>query len=203
METTSTTHAGAIAAAVDEMSTLSAGITDDMLGRPTPCTDLDVGAMLGHVDMLTRAFAAAGRKELGPLTSSPPDPAASVLTADWRETLPGHLRELATNWRDPSAWEGVTQVGGIDGPAQILGTVALSELVLHGWDVARSLGTEYTVPDDILQIVFDFHYPPQPQSEREGMFGPVVDIPSDARLVDRLAGLTGRDPFWPHGSLEE
>ncbi|MFW0796677.1 TIGR03086 family metal-binding protein [Gordonia sp. CPCC 205515] len=202
METT-TTHADAIAAAADEMAALATAITDDLLGRPTPCPDLDLGTMLGHIDMLSRAFAAAGRKEKGPLTSSPPDPAASELGDDWRETLPGHLRDLATSWRDPAAWEGMTQVGGIDAPGQVLGTVALSELVLHGWDVARSVGADLTLSDDVLQVVYDFHYPPQPQDERDGMFGPVVEVPADARLVDRLAGLTGRDPFWPHGSLEE
>lgn len=203
MDTTETTHAGAIALAAAEMSALTDGITDDLLTRPTPCGDMNLGTLLAHVDGLGLAFAAAGRKELGPLTSTPPDPSTAVLEDGWHERLVSHLRGLAASWRGPDAWEGMTQVGGVDAPARILGTVALSELVLHGWDVARALGAEPTTPDEILQTVYDFHYPPQPQSEREGMFGPVVEVPDHARLVDRLAGLTGRDPFWPHGSLEE
>ncbi|MCX2963423.1 TIGR03086 family metal-binding protein [Gordonia aquimaris] len=99
--------------------------------------------------------------------------------------------------------DGMTQAGGVEAPAEVMGTIALSELVLHGWDVARAIGIDYALPEEILQVVFDFHHPPGPQSERDGMFGPVVAVPDDARLIDRLAGLTGRDPFWPHGTLEE
>ena len=30
----------------------------------------------------------------------------------------------------------------------------------------------------------------------------VVEVPDDAPLLDRLVGLCGREPFWPHGTLE-
>ena len=29
-----------------------------------------------------------------------------------------------------------------------------------------------------------------------GLFGPPVSVPDDAPLLDRLLGLTGRDPAW-------
>jgi hypothetical protein len=29
-----------------------------------------------------------------------------------------------------------------------------------------------------------------------GLFGPLVPVPDDAPLFDRLIGLTGRDPSW-------
>ena len=94
----------------------------------------------------------------------------------------------------------MTRAGGVELPAEIMGLVALSELVLHGWDIARAMGIPFDISDDILQVVFDLHYPPQPQEERDGMFGPVVEVPDDAPLVDRLAGLTGRDPRWPQAA---
>ncbi|MEE4023439.1 TIGR03086 family metal-binding protein [Gordonia sp. PKS22-38] len=199
---TDVTQARQIATAADEMLAMTATITDDMLDRPTPC-DMDLAALLGHVDGLAQAFAAAARKEFGPLTSTPPEPSQAELPANWRDDLRRHVGDLADAWDDQSAWEGMSQAGGVDLPAEVLGMVALSELVLHGWDVARSIRVAYALPDEVLAAVFDFHYPPQPQSERDGMFGPVVEVPADAALVDRLAGLTGRDPFWPHGTLEE
>jgi len=39
-------------------------------------------------------------------------------------------------------------------------------------------------------------FPPEPQSERDGMFGPVIDVPNDAPLLDRVLGLSGRNPAW-------
>jgi hypothetical protein len=34
------------------------------------------------------------------------------------------------------------------------------------------------------------------EEARKGMFGPEVVVPDDAPLLDRLLGLTGRDPGW-------
>lgn len=199
---TDTTQAPSILAAADHMLAMTATISDADLGRPTPCRDMDLAALLAHVDGLSQAFTAAARKDFGPLTSTPPDPAQSRLSSEWRDDLARHVRELAHSWDDAAAWEGMTQAGGVELPAEIMGRVALSELVLHGWDVAHAAGVPFEVPDEILQVVFDFHHPPQPQDEREGMFGPVVEVPDDAPLVDRLAGLTGRDPRWAQATTQ-
>lgn len=197
---TDTTRAPSISAAADHMLALTATVADADLDRPTPCGDMDLAALLAHVDGLSQAFAAAARKDFGPLTSTPPDPAESRLSSEWRDDLHRHVRELADSWNDPAAWDGMTQAGGVDLPAEIMGMVALSELVLHGWDVARAADIAFDIPDEILQVVFDFHHPPQPQEVRDGMFGPVIAVPDDAPLVDRLAGLTGRDPRWPQAA---
>ncbi|GAB84847.1 TIGR03086 family metal-binding protein [Gordonia rubripertincta] len=200
---TDTNQARLIAAAADHMLAFAATIPESELDRPTPCRDTRLAALLAHVDGLAQAFAAAARKDFGPLTSTPPNPAESRLSPEWRDQLDRHVRELADSWNDTAAWEGMTQAGGVELPAEIMGLVALSELVLHGWDVARAADIEFDIPDEILQVVFDFHYPPQPQDERAGMFGPVVEVPDDAPLIDRLAGLTGRDPRWPQASTQD
>ncbi|MFE0748394.1 TIGR03086 family metal-binding protein [Gordonia sp. NPDC058843] len=196
---TDTTPASLMSEAADHMLTFTAAITDTELDRPTPCPDMNVAALLAHVDGLSQAFAAAARKDFGPLTSTPPDPTQSRLSPAWRDELRRHVRDLSDSWNDPAAWDGMTQAGGVELPAEVMGMVALSELVLHGWDVARAADITFDIPDEILQVVFDFHHPPQPQEERDGMFGPVVEVPDDAPLVDRLAGLAGRDPRWPQG----
>ncbi len=179
------------------VTTLAAKTPDEWLSRPTPCESYDVGGMFAHVIGLSRAFTAAGRKDIGALTNTPPRPEDQVLPAEWRMTLLADVGELVAAWSDPASWEGMTQAGGVMAPAEILGTVALSELVIHGWDISRSIGVDEVLADDVLQVVYDFHYPPQPQAERDGMFGPVVDVPVEASLSARLAGLAGRDPFWP------
>jgi len=31
---------------------------------------------------------------------------------------------------------------------------------------------------------------------RDGIFGPTITVPDDAPLLDRVVGLSGRDPAW-------
>ena len=54
----------------------------------------------------------------------PPEPSASHLSRHWRSRLPVLLEELATAWKDPAAWTGTSQAGGVTMPATALGTVA-------------------------------------------------------------------------------
>jgi len=100
------------------------------------------------------------------------------------------------SWRNPAAWEGMTQAGGVQLPAEIAAQVALNELTMHGWDIARATGQDFSLDDATLQVSHDLLYPGDDQSEREPIFGPVVKVPDDAPLLDRVIGLGGRDPHW-------
>src|SRR5215218_3500236 len=73
------------------------------------------------------------------------------------------------------------------------------ELAAHGWDVARATGQTYDCDAPSLEAVHDFvsqFSEPGQEEMRAGLFGPVVEVPEDARLLDRVIGLTGRDPAW-------
>jgi uncharacterized protein (TIGR03086 family) len=52
--------------------------------------------------------------------------------------------ELAAAWRDPAAGEGMTEAGGLRMPADVMGAVALDQLVLHGWDLAGATSQSFT-----------------------------------------------------------
>ncbi len=73
------------------------------------------------------------------MTDTPPTDGAQ-LDDDWRTAYPARLAELARAWQDPAAWEGMTRAGGVDFPGEVGGSVALAEVVIHGWDVARATG---------------------------------------------------------------
>jgi uncharacterized protein (TIGR03086 family) len=106
---------------------------------------------------------------------------------------------LADAWRDPDAWTGMTKAGGVELPGEVAGLVALDELVIHGWDVARATGQAYDCDAPSLEAVQAFvsqFSEPGQEEMRAGLFGPVVEVPDDAPLLDRVIGLTGRDPAW-------
>ncbi|MBL3667292.1 TIGR03086 family protein [Streptomyces sp. M2CJ-2] len=178
---------------------LAEGVADVQLADGTPCPRYAVRDILGHLVGLSVAFRDAGRKDLGVTTDTSPDAAVPHLGPGWREELPRVLGELADAWRDPGAWTGMTRAGGVDLPGEVAGAVAADELVIHGWDLARATGQDYGPDPAALDAAHAFLLAAAAEPGRdggEGIFGPVVPVPSDAPLLDRTVGLSGRDPGW-------
>ena len=183
--------------ATTAVAALVRGVRDDQLAEPTPCPAFAVADLLDHLSMLAVAFARSARKE-----RLPGDGARVVdgsrLPADWRTEIPTRLAALADAWRDPAAYAGTTQAGPIEMPAEVAALVALDEVVVHGWDLARATGQGYD-PDErailaSLGLAESFQVPPDVPGG--GPFGPPVAVPADAPALDRLVGATGRDPSW-------
>jgi uncharacterized protein (TIGR03086 family) len=188
--------------AARRMADLVGGVPDELLDAPTPCPAYTLGDLVEHVGGAASAFTGAALKDTGDATSQGPSGDASRLSDDWRARIPRDLAALADAWRDPDAWTGMTKAGGVDLPGEVAGLVALDELVIHGWDVARATGRAYEVDAGSLEAVHGFvaqFSEPGMEETRAGLFGPVVEVPADAPLLDRVVGLTGRDPGWSPG----
>jgi uncharacterized protein (TIGR03086 family) len=186
-----------LTAACRRTADLLAGVTDDQLSFPTPCEKMRLDALIGHIGGLSLAFAAAAGKEFGPLTDTPPTD-DNDLDADWRTAYPRRLEALAAAWQEPSAWDGMTRAGGVELPAEVMGNVALAEVVLHGWDVARAVGMPYDSDPTTVRACLS-HLAQFDPSGTEGMFGPAVPTPDDASDLDKAVALSGRDPAWRPG----
>lgn len=185
-----------ITAAADRMAGIIAGIGDDQLDGPTPCPDYCVGDLADHVNGLSLAFTSAATRQ--PLDGAVgPSGDRSRLAPGWRDEIAGRLQALGEAWKAPGAWEGITQAGPIELPAEVAAVVTLNELLLHGWDLARSTGQAYEPSADELAISKAMLAESAAESPDgvEGLFGPpvVVDDPS---LLDEVVGLAGRDPNW-------
>ncbi|GAA4863827.1 TIGR03086 family metal-binding protein [Saccharopolyspora cebuensis] len=176
-------------------------LVPDATGRltaPTPCAGTSVGDLLDHIMALALAFRyAADKTDTEIVKRPPPEPSVSRLDPSWPSLLPERLDALVAAWREPAAWEGTTWAGGQNFPAAEAGAVALDELVLHGWDLAKALGRGYQVDPASAEAVHAFAsaVPDDPEA-RAGLFGPVVPVPADAPLFDRALGLAGRNPAW-------
>jgi len=185
--------------ATKQLGELVRAVPDARLGSPTP-SDITVGELLDHVQTLARAFTGAAEKsDDDALSGAPPPPDAAHLGNDWRERIPSALNGLAAAWNEPSAWEGMTRVGGLEMPGEAAGIVALDEVVLHGWDLAVGSGQAYEVSPDLLEALVPFlQHMAEPDMEpaRVGLFGPVVHVPEEGPLLSRVLGLAGRDPDW-------
>ena len=178
-----------------EVARVIAGVRDDQLTDPTPCDGTSVAAMLDHFVGLTVAFRLGAEKS--PMEGAP-SADADHLPADWRERLPAQLDALVAAWDQPEAWDGTTEVGGVRMPAAAMGVVAANEVLVHGWDLAVATGQPYAVDPLTAEACLEFNkgFAVGAPEARDAMYGPVVPVPSDASLFDRLLGATGRDPVW-------
>jgi uncharacterized protein (TIGR03086 family) len=183
----------------DRTRAVAAEVRDDQLDATTPMPGTSVRELLNHLLGLSVAFRDAAAKLEGPTTSTPPAKVTEPLPRDWRTLLDQRLAELAEAWNDATAWEGMTKAGGADLPGEVGGLVALNEVLIHGWDLARATYQPYEPSDAEAEAVLPIVTPSPDDpdgSGREGLFGPVVHVDCDAPAFDRTLGLAGRDPRW-------
>lgn len=185
-----------LAPAVDAVAALLPGVDDEALDAATPCPNYRVRDLLFHLIGLSIAFRDAAAKIDGPTTSTPPEQARGSLPEDWRTRLPKRMTQLAEAWRRPDAWDGMTRTGGVDLPAAVAGNVAINELLIHGWDLARATGQPYAPADTVIDAGFDLLTPTGGTVDDDGPFGPPVPVPDDSPRLDRVVGLSGRSPGW-------
>jgi len=180
--------------AVATASEVVENINPDQLAEPTPCAEFDVRALLNHLLFWGPSLNAAARK------APVPPPAASEadvdLTAgDWASDLGVLLRDRAAAWGEPSAWTGTTTLGGPqEMPAEVIGAMVLGETVVHTWDLAKATGQAPAWDAELLEFVHADLVLTASVGRDMGLYGPEVPVPSDAPLIERILGLTGRTP---------
>ncbi|MET8546205.1 TIGR03086 family metal-binding protein [Kitasatospora sp. NPDC004799] len=194
-------HARAVELAAREVD----GVRPDQLDLPTPCVGWTLRRLLEHCVGQHRGFAAAARgagPDLALFADAPfgDDPAGA-----FRRTaleLTGAFRETAAAARP--LWLPEVRDGGPFPFAQAVGFHLLDTLV-HGWDVAVSLGS----PDGLVAAVdgddelaaalltVAAAVPSTPEARAPGRaFGPGAEpADGDGRFARALA-LLGRDPAW-------
>jgi len=185
--------------AADRVRAVVGGVRDEQLDAPTPMPGTSVGELLHHLLGLTVAFRDAAAKLDGPTTSTAPAKVTAPLPDGWRALLDTRLAELAAAWIPADPWTGTTTVGGVDLPGEICGLVALDEVLIHGWYLARATGQPYDVSDAEADAVRPIVTPDDGDPDGSGrgdLFGPVVAVPAAAPPFDHVLGLAGRDPAW-------
>lgn len=185
--------------AARQLAQLVSNVTDGQRAAPTPCPRYQVADLVEHIGTMARAFAAAARKDTGPLTNQQPAGDGAQLPADWRTRIPADLVTLAEAWSGPGAWEGMTRIAGTDSPADMVGATVADELVVHGWDLAQATGQPYQ-PDPAAvgaaRTFLDLFASPDAPAGDDVAFGPARPAPAGATPLDQVLCLAGRDLSW-------
>jgi uncharacterized protein (TIGR03086 family) len=169
------------------------GVQPDQLGASTPCQDWQVRQLVNHLLQVTTALRLAGNGEPVPNDVWGRD----LMSGDgWAATLDSQARQAIEAWAEPKAWEGTVSFGGSEMPASMVATMLASDLVIHGWDLARATDQEYTCLDDTAEMAHGFVQGMGEQGRGMGIFADPVPVAEYASALDRAVGLSGRDPAW-------
>ncbi len=165
------------------------------LGTATPCADFDLRALVDHFVGTSTAMARLGLGE--PLDADDPwGGATRAADGDWSARLRRNLDDVARGWSRPEAWEGDASVGGSSMPRATLGAMALIEVAVHGWDVARALGRTVELEPTVAAAVEEAVAGTAGLGRQLGAYGPEAPAPSGADALGRALAVAGRDPRW-------
>jgi uncharacterized protein (TIGR03086 family) len=119
----------------------------------------------------------------------PPEPGKA---ADYRAPLDRSL----SGWSYPAACTPDLGVMGSPTPAADVAALNIAEMVLHGWDLAVATGQAYTVDPAAAQVALHAVEANAELFRQYKGFADQVTVPADASALDRVLGLSGRDPAW-------
>jgi uncharacterized protein (TIGR03086 family) len=195
MTTSTDRTADLLSAVLADLAPMMSGITHRQLSNPTPCTELDVAQLRDHVvgwlDTFAAGFADPGGQAPRPGLDgyqASADPAAEVRAA--AATLDAAIRGGAA--------ARPLRLGEQAMPGEMALSMILWEYQVHGWDLARATGQPWSPPAAAAEESLAFApnmLTPDYQGEGKA-FAPRVPVAADAPPLDRLLGLSGRDPGW-------
>jgi uncharacterized protein (TIGR03086 family) len=79
-----------------------------------------------------------------------------------------------------------------DLPAEEYGWQMTMDLLIHGWDLARGIGADESMDDELVREIYDKTVPMMGDLAGSGMFDPPIDADKDALPSVRLLALFGR-----------
>ncbi len=165
------------------------GIDDSQFDRGTPCAQFTVRDLLNHLFHVIVGFQVLAEKEKFDFGAQP-----DYLTGDWRARFAAETETLIKAWAEPSALEGVSPGMGL--PQETVGAMALLDLTVHVWDLARATGREYEAPPTVTAALHSFAERMAPMARQWKVFADEVPVEPTASPFERLLGLSGRDPRW-------
>ena len=178
--------------AIENAAAVVHNIKPDQLSDPTPCMEWDVRALLNHMVGGCEAIVKGASGEPMPSFDE-----GDHLGDDYVGAFDRAAKSSVEVWRAPDSFDKTFSTPWGDTPGQILFGLALSDAVVHGWDLARATGQQLTADDETAEAIYTMTtsmLEPKGGYPRGDSFGDPVDVPDDAPALDRALGYLGRDP---------
>jgi uncharacterized protein (TIGR03086 family) len=191
-------HRIAVLSSIDVVNT----VTREDLTRPTPCERWTLLDLLAHMTVQHRGFAAAARGLGADLNVWNVDTVIDAVTADHVRAYADAAHDALDAFAADGAPETQFELPEFGEGAVFPGDMAMGfhfvDYVVHGWDVAASLGAPYTLPAEVLTAVL-----PLALAVPDGDFRAVEGAPFDRAIepaggddFERILRHLGRQPDW-------
>jgi uncharacterized protein (TIGR03086 family) len=165
-------------------------VTPPLLSRPTPCAGWDLGTLLGHVnDSVDAVHEGMVTGRISPVSVEEAAHPAGGLVATFRDRV-GKLVAAAGDADDQQ----VIVVGDHLVAGGVVTAVAVIELAVHGWDMARACGCRQPMPSALATGILQVVPLVVTDATRHDLFGAPIIVSPLASPSDRLVALLGRDP---------
>ena len=161
-------------------------VPPEAMGRPTPCRDWDLRALLAHMDDSLVALHQAADVGLVDLEAFDDPRAADPVAA-----LRNRACQLLGAWTSAGD-QRLVSVAGFALTAGIVSGTGAIEVAVHGWDVARACGRHRPVPPALAEELLELSPLFVSAADRPGRFAPPVDVPPWSGPGDRLVAFLGR-----------
>jgi uncharacterized protein (TIGR03086 family) len=169
------------------------------LDRPTPCAGWDVRALLAHMTVQHRGFAAAAAGQATDLSFWRPDPTEPDPVTRYAESADQVLAAFAPDevLDRPFLLPEVSTERPL--PARMAIGFHLVDYVVHGWDVAAAVGARFDLPAAVLSATLPIarDVPDGPNRQRPGAsFAPGLPARPDTDAMTEILLRLGRSPAW-------
>jgi uncharacterized protein (TIGR03086 family) len=181
--------------AADEFRSRLRLVTDAQRSLPTPCgafnvrdlVDHQIRGMRSYTMFMNGATVAEATEEFR---------VGDIAPEDWVEVFNGDYRTMREAFGAPGALERTVSHWIGDMPATELFVMRIVELAVHGWDLARAIGTGEALDADVVAVLWAHYEPISDRLRSSGLFGSGASgtCPDSAPLQARLLDLLGRRP---------
>lgn len=190
------TTASDLVAVVRQLADLLDAVGAGDAHAATPCTQYDVTQLRNHVLGWLTAFT-DGLSDAGGKCSDSDAVAVEGSGGDQVRECAGRLEAALTGGALPEQ----VMIGDSGMPTSMALSMILWEYQMHGWDLAAATGQPWSPAAGGLEASLEFA-PMMLTDDYQGdgkTFGPRIEVADDAPALDRLLGLSGRDPSWSAG----
>lgn len=177
-----------LAQVADVTGQVITAIAADQWALPTPCAEWNVEELVEHLVIGNTECAAALGGDPAPAT-----PTATVPPAGIPEAYRRSVRRVLDAFGRPDVLRQQVTVPFGTVPGLVVLHLRMTELLVHGWDLARVTGQRVTFPEHLAEQELAFTRPALadvPADRRP--FDPPRPVADDAPAIDRLAACLGR-----------